>query len=554
MKMIMPSHAKNVRHYQDSLPLFARFQVESYLNSMFNPVVQLKSGGYIVIDVTEALVAVDVNSGRATKEGSIEDTALKTNLEAAEEVSRQLRLRDLAGLIVIDFIDMDERKNNLSVEKRIKDKLKTDRARIQIGRISGFGLMEMSRQRLRPGMIEATTQACPHCHGTGLIRSDDNLALSILRQIEEEGVRRRSREVVVTCPVGIANFLMNQKREHIAQIEARYGMSVRVEGDPSLVSPDFNIEKLKTATRVIPEPDQNVVSVDSNILDQIDAEAEAEAEAQSPDGNEADVAATKSGSDEEQKSKKRRRRRRRRKSGGTEDEEAGTSVEADANAATDENAAEQPAGDLSQTDTAPQDVGSDTTLTQTEDSLAGSSDAVPVEVNAGLTDSDEARDTCEAAIEEAPKKPARKRSTTQRKRATKPVVDKVTAADVASGPATEPAVEGVAETAAEDEPVKKPRRRRIKVDPVKDAAENTAQPETEQAAPVVESVPVPEVAVVPVVETVAEPYDVVPTSAAAPVLEVVKEVQTLEPVIEQVPTELEAPAKPKRRGWWSLGE
>ena len=245
MKMIMPSHAKNVKNYQDTLPLFARFQVESYLNSMFNPVVQLKSGGYIVIGVTEALVAVDVNSGRATKEGSIEDTALKTNLEAAEEVARQVRLRDLAGLIVIDFIDMDERKNNLSVEKRIKDKLKTDRARIQVGRISGFGLMEMSRQRLRPGMIEATTQGCPHCHGTGLIRSDDNLALAILRQIEEEGVRRRSREVVVTCPVGIANFLMNQKREHIGQIEARYGLAVRVEGDAALVSPDFSIEKLK---------------------------------------------------------------------------------------------------------------------------------------------------------------------------------------------------------------------------------------------------------------------------------------------------------------------
>ncbi|MFZ8883143.1 MAG: Rne/Rng family ribonuclease, partial [Paracoccaceae bacterium] len=156
MKMIMPSHAKNVKNYQDSLPLFARYQVESYLGSMFNPVVQLKSGGYIVIGVTEALVAIDVNSGRATKEGSIEETALKTNLEAADEVARQLRLRDLAGLIVIDFIDMDERRNNASVEKRMKDRLKTDRARIQVGRISGFGLMEMSRQRLRPGMLEAT--------------------------------------------------------------------------------------------------------------------------------------------------------------------------------------------------------------------------------------------------------------------------------------------------------------------------------------------------------------------------------------------------------------
>ena len=216
MKMIMPSHAVNVKQYRETLPLFARFQVESYLSSMFNPVVQLKSGGYIVIGVTEALVAIDVNSGRATKEGSIEETALKTNVEAAEEVARQLRLRDLAGLIVIDFIDMDERKNNATVEKRLKDKLKTDRARIQVGRISGFGLLEMSRQRLRPGMIEATTQPCAHCHGTGLIRSDDNLALSILRQIEEEGTRRRSREVLVKAPVGIANYLMNQKREHVA--------------------------------------------------------------------------------------------------------------------------------------------------------------------------------------------------------------------------------------------------------------------------------------------------------------------------------------------------
>jgi ribonuclease E len=278
MKMIMPSHAKNVKHYQDQLPLFARFQVESYLSSMFNPVVQLKSGGYLVIGVTEALVAVDVNSGRATKEGSIEETALKTNLEAAEEVARQLRLRDLAGLIVIDFIDMDERRNNAAVEKRLKDKLKTDRARIQVGRISGFGLLEMSRQRLRPGMIEATTQPCAHCHGTGLIRSDDNLALSILRQIEEEGVRRRSREVLVKCPVGIANYIMNQKRDHVTNIELRYGLSVRVEGDPMLISPDFSLEKFKTATRIVPEAVAPVISADASLMDQIDEDVEDEIE------------------------------------------------------------------------------------------------------------------------------------------------------------------------------------------------------------------------------------------------------------------------------------
>ena len=305
MKMIMPSHAKNVKNYQDSLPLFARYQVESYLSSMFNPVVQLKSGGYLVIGVTEALVAIDVNSGRATKEGSIEETALKTNLEAAEEVARQLRLRDLAGLIVIDFIDMEERRNNNAVEKRIKDKLKTDRARIQVGRISGFGLMEMSRQRLRPGMIEATTQPCPHCHGTGLIRSDDNLALSILRQIEEEGVRRRTREVLVKCPVPIANYIMNQKREHVAQIESRYGLSVRIEGVASLVSPDYEIEKFKTATRVVPEPTEPVVSVDAVDMEHFD---DSEESSETPEAKD-------DAQEEGNKPRKRRRRRRRRKSG-----------------------------------------------------------------------------------------------------------------------------------------------------------------------------------------------------------------------------------------------
>ncbi len=313
MKMIMPSHAKNVRHYQDALPLFARFQVESYLGGMFNPTVQLRSGGYIVIGVTEALVAIDVNSGKATKEGSIEETALKTNLEAAEEVARQLRLRDLAGLIVIDFIDMDERKNNSAVEKRMKDKLKTDRARIQVGRISGFGLMEMSRQRLRPGMIEATTQPCPHCHGTGLLRSDDNLSLAILRQLEEEGVRGKSKEVLVRAPVAIANYLMNQKREHVAMIESRYGLSVRVEGDPMLVSPDFAIEKFKTATRAVAPVEIPVVSVDSMIMDAVDADVVEDEDT----GSEA-VEPT----EDDAPRKKRRRRRRRRKGGGSGENES----------------------------------------------------------------------------------------------------------------------------------------------------------------------------------------------------------------------------------------
>ncbi|MHA3916654.1 Rne/Rng family ribonuclease [Halovulum sp. GXIMD14793] len=328
MKMLMPSHAKNVKEYTDALPLFARYQVENYLSAMFNPVVQLRSGGYIVIDVTEALVAVDVNSGRSTKEGSIEDTALKTNLEAAEELARQARLRDLAGLIVIDFIDMEDRKNNNAVEKRLKDKLKTDRARIQVGRISGFGLLEMSRQRLRPGMLEATTAPCPHCHGTGRVRSDDSLTLAILRELEEEGVRRRAREVLVTAPVNIANYMLNAKREHVAMIESRFGLSIRVEGDPQLISPDYRMERLKTATRIIPAAELTSGVIDSVIeMDEEEEPTEADVEALAPE-------------EQDEKPKKRRRRRRRRKS--TRDEDGETSQEAQSEGADAEETADAP--------------------------------------------------------------------------------------------------------------------------------------------------------------------------------------------------------------------
>ena len=263
MKMLMPSHVKKVREYNDPMPLFSRYQVESFLSGMFNPTVQLKSGGYLVIGITEALVAIDVNSGRATKEGSIEETALKTNLEAADELSRQLRLRDLAGLIVIDFIDMDERRNNNAVEKRLKDKLKYDRARIQIGRISNFGLLEMSRQRLRPGMLEATTAPCTHCHGTGIVRSDNNLALMILREVEEEAVRGRNKEILISTSFDVSNYLINNKREHILEIEKRNNISIRIEADPQMKSPNYTLEKFKETVRKIVPLEQNLVSVDS---------------------------------------------------------------------------------------------------------------------------------------------------------------------------------------------------------------------------------------------------------------------------------------------------
>ena len=270
--------------HKDITPLFAKFGVESYLAAMFNPTVQLKSGGYIVIGITEALVAIDVNSGRSTREHSIEETALKTNLEASDEVARQLRLRDLAGLIVIDYIDMEENRNNRAVEKRLKDRLKDDCARIQVGRISAFGLMEMSRQRLRPGMLEATTAPCPHCQGTGIIRSADNIALAILRDVEEEAARRRVFEIKVCAPVEIANYLINNKRAHVAGIEDRYNVSVLVEGDVTLVTPDYKIEKIKGAPRP-PRRDNAPAAITAEAAfeeDVIEAEVVEDAPAQRP--------------------------------------------------------------------------------------------------------------------------------------------------------------------------------------------------------------------------------------------------------------------------------
>jgi len=524
MKMIMPSHAKNVKHYQDQLPLFARFQVESYLSSMFNPVVQLKSGGYLVIGVTEALVAVDVNSGRATKEGSIEETALKTNLEAAEEVARQLRLRDLAGLIVIDFIDMDERRNNAAVEKRLKDKLKTDRARIQVGRISGFGLLEMSRQRLRPGMIEATTQPCAHCHGTGLIRSDDNLALSILRQIEEEGVRRRSREVLVKCPVGIANYIMNQKRDHVTNIELRYGLSVRVEGDPMLISPDFSLEKFKTATRIVPEAVAPVISADASLMDQIDEDVEDEIEEDIIDEVE---------EEEERKPKKRRRRRRRRK-GQSSDTDNATDTDADNDADADSDAQSDDADDASQDAL---DSGA-----QAEETTAPAADVKPkrrsrsrkkpvaAPVDQDVVESVEI--SADEIIEDEAPKP-------KRTRVRKP---KAAAADA----------ETVAEAAVVDDAAKKPVRKRAprKTKAQKDAeiaaaTETATEPVTEQA-----SEPVAEAVADPVATEVAQSApEPVAEAAPEPVAEVIPE-----PVQQPAPEpKAEDPSKPKRRGWWSLG-
>lgn len=255
MKTLIPSHAVKVKAYKDvGMPIFHRYQVESQIDAIHASTVQLKSGGYIVMDATEALVAVDVNSGRSTRERNIEETALKTNMEAAEEVARQLRLRDLAGLIVIDFIDMENSRNIHAVERKLKESLRADRARIQVGRISHFGLMEMSRQRLRPSLAEASSNACPHCGGTGHIRSIESTALHVLRAVEEEGIRKRSAHITLHVPTTIALYILNQKRTTLAEIETRYDLSVQVETDDSLVPPDYRLDRTRDSETAEAQP------------------------------------------------------------------------------------------------------------------------------------------------------------------------------------------------------------------------------------------------------------------------------------------------------------
>ncbi|HEX3430550.1 MAG TPA: Rne/Rng family ribonuclease [Rhizomicrobium sp.] len=261
MRMLMPSHAKNVKFYKDPVPLFQRYQIEAQLDAMFTPTVTLKSGGYIVINQTEALVSIDVNSGRATREHSIEDTAYKTNLEAADEIARQLRLRDLAGLIVIDFIDMEDARNDRNVEKRLRDAVKNDRARVQIGRISQFGLLEMSRQRLRAGVVAGSTIPCPHCGGQGIVRSIESTALRVMRGLEEEAQRQRSSALAIRAPTEVAIYALNKKRREIAHLETEYDLVIQFEAKDEMLAGTFEIERTghrqpEDRTHSMPSPER----------------------------------------------------------------------------------------------------------------------------------------------------------------------------------------------------------------------------------------------------------------------------------------------------------
>jgi len=306
MRMLMPSHAKNVQPYRDPSPLFIRYGVEPQLDAMFSPQVTLKSGGYIVINQTEALVSIDVNSGKSTREHNIEDTALQTNLEAAEEVTRQLRLRDLAGLVVIDFIDMEESKNNRSVERKLKDCLKNDRARIQVGRISHFGLLEMSRQRIRTGVLESSTTPCPHCQGTGMIRSVESVALHVLRSIEDNLLKGASHNLIIRTTTQVALYILNQKRSNLVDLETRFAIEIEVHADDMVNGQLYVLERGAQVDRdrfpapsPIIQPDSfEIIDEDTEQPDILDEEQEQALDDESGD--------------------RRRRRRRKRRRGGSD--------------------------------------------------------------------------------------------------------------------------------------------------------------------------------------------------------------------------------------------
>ena len=499
MRMLMPSHAKSVKAYREQTPLFASFGIESQLDAMFSNTVTLKSGGYIVINQTEALVAIDINSGRSTREHNIEDTALKTNLEAAEEISRQLRLRDLAGLIVIDFIDMEENRNNRAVEKKLKDCLKDDRARIQVGRISAFGLLEMSRQRIRTGVLESSSVPCPHCAGAGMMRSVSSVSLQILRALEETLIKSASHNLNVRTRPEVALYVLNQKRAHLADLEMRFNIAVTISTDATLLGTRyFEVERgefVGNEGRIVPSSLKAETIVSDIDEDALDAAAEAEALDAENGPVEAEAVATEGGSREDKaegeargEGGRKRRRRRRRRRGGERDANGvrldGGSDEADGEG--DEDGDED--GDEQAGDSA-----SEGALTAAE---AADVSAEPVV------------EPAEPLAEEKPKRARRGRKPKAEAEAEQPL-EAAAETVTAEAPAAE-----VEATPVEAEKPKRSRSRK-KVVPITEGGEAPepvaalAEPEAPAPAPVEAAVPEPEPAPAP--RVVEEPVAVVLT-------------------------------------------
>ncbi|MGV3731302.1 MAG: Rne/Rng family ribonuclease [Sphingopyxis sp.] len=485
MKLLMPSHARRVKQYADPVSLYQRYGVEDQLAGMLNPVVQLKSGGYLVINPTEALVSIDINSGRSTREHNIEQTALSTNLEAAAEIARQLRLRDMAGLIVIDFIDMDHGSNVRKVERAMKDALKNDRARIQVGRISGFGLMEMSRQRLRTGVLEASTRPCPHCEGTGLVRTASSAGLSALRLIEEEAARGKGSKIILRASQEATFYLLNEKRRELRDIEELYGVSVEI-------LPDGETEGARMAIEVGgPPPTQRrsfapIEPIEDD--DDIPEDEEEEAEEEAAEERRPRARAREDGdSDSDGEGRKRRRRRRRGRRGrrdeegnevggeGGEDSDTAETADSDASeAAPAETAEAAPEADASDAEAKPRRRRGGRGRKKAD--TAEAAEEAVVEVKAAPV---EAAEAAEPAAEDAPaaeEKPKRKRA--PRKTKAETAAAKASAeAEVEAAP--EPAV---AEAEAEAEPAKPAPRKRASRAKKAVAAEASVEPATESEA------------------------------------------------------------------------
>ncbi len=462
MKLLMPSHSKRVQHYADPVSLFQRYGVEDQLNAMYQPVVQLKSGGYIVINPTEALVSIDINSGRSTKEHGIEQTALSTNLEAAREIARQLRLRDMAGLVVIDFIDMDHHSNARKVERAMKEALKHDRARIQVGRISSFGLMEMSRQRLRTGVLEASTRQCPHCEGTGLVRTASSSALSALRLIEEEAARGHGSQITLQASQEATIYILNNKRTEITEIEERYHVEVAV-------LPNGEVEGAKmTVTAAGPRPERPAIMApiideydDEEIEDEIYEDDEAEEEARDARPNR-ERGREKSREREDGDGRRKRRRRGRRGGRGREREE-GQETEGDV-------VETQPA-EVEANAEAPSDDGEKPRKGRRPRRGGKKDEAEAVEVEA-------APEPVEAEAEEAPKPKRRGKAKTAEAEAPAEIASEGAPVAKPKGRARKPKAEEAApETEVAPEPEVKPKGRRKKTDTEAEAAPvETAEP------------------------------------------------------------------------------
>jgi ribonuclease E len=512
MSMLMPAHAAKVVEYNDNVPLFQRFGVEQQLEGMYQPVVQLKSGGYIVINPTEALVAIDINSGRSTREYGIEETATKTNLEAAEEIGRQLRLRDMAGLVVIDFIDMEVSANNRRVEKAMKDALRNDRARIQIGRISAFGLMEMSRQRLRTGILEASTHICPMCEGTGMVRSVSSAALAALRALEAEALRGRASEFTLRAGDEVAVYILNRKRIELAELEELYGVTIVTVPDESLIGPNFAIDAAgappskKVEMRALPAP----VKIADDPDDSIEA------------GDEGDG---------EERSERAGRNKRRRRGGRDRDAKPEAEVGADS--------AVEPADEADDIEVVARD-GETPAETQARGDRERSDRKRRRRGRRGKRSGEprEAAPVAEAPVEAVVEAAAEAPADEKPKRSRRRKADDAPAAEVAVQAVAEPVVEAPAEAAIEAVKPKGPRKRPSKAKaPAPEAAAEAvpqAAPEPAAVAEPAEAAPKPKRAPRKAKASDAAEQPAVETPAAS----------------EPVAAEPEAPAGPPRKGWW----